>query len=100
MSILENIIESLKSDVQNRTQWLNLPNETVNEIISYAAESHVPICYHILLDIAKQSSVIANWWCIEEPAFWDSTPINMIKSTIFELIVTAVQGQFDEQKDK
>lgn len=97
---MQDIFESVKEDVQKRIEWIDLHDETVNEIISYVAVGYIPDCYNTLLEIAKQSHPVANWFHLDDPYFGDDTPINMIKSSIFEFVVTDVQWRFDEQKEK
>lgn len=100
MLTIEDIINSVKEDVQKRIEWIELLGETVNEIVSHVAVGTIPDCYDTLLEIAKQSKLVANWYYLDEPQFWDDTPINMIKSSIFEFVVTDVQHWFEEKKEK
>ena len=100
MLTIEDIIKSVKEDVQKRIKWIELHGETVNEIVSYVAVGTIPDCYDTLLEIAKQSKPVANWYYLDEPQFWDTTSINMIKSSIFEFVVTDVQHWFEEKKEK
>ena len=100
MPTLHFLVEGAIEDFKDRIESGDAANEDeIYDLIYEVTDSRMPVYNFDILEIAKSSLRLACEMPELWPAYWVSSPVNLILSNIYEAVKDALYNRYDENKN-
>ena len=94
-NLVQDAIEEFKDCLANG-EWTTECD--IYDLMNEISDRHVPVYNSDLLDVAKSNLRLATTEPELWPAFWESTPVNLIMSNIYEFIRNELEEWYNENE--